>query len=575
MRIRTMTAVLLQVASLAACDGATRANRSPVTRSHAAAGGANEAKQSADAIAVGAVGERERPASAPAPASEELWFRPTTADPMDRLILRTGQASIEVDSLETAMARLRQLARRAGGFVADAAVQSGRDQVRQATLELKVPSARFDELTEGLEPIGRLEFVNVSAEDVSEEFVDLAARAANGRRLEERLVELLRTRTGKLQDVLSVERELARVREEIERIEGRLRYLKTSAAAQHALGEPARADAHRRDPGARSDRRGVPGGMAQLRGGARGVDRVPRLSGADRRARLGPGRVRAKVAATGDGVGGKSERGKGSGARPASLFTFPFSRCTVRRPNHPSPMPVDILAIAAHRDDVELTCAGTLLKAVDAGYRAAILDLTAGESGTRGSADLRADEAKRAAEILGVTERRNAGLPDARLHNSEETRRIVVAEIRHFAPRVVILPFPVGRHPDHRVASELGRDACFLAGLARYDAPGTPHRPHKILYALSYREDPLKPTFVVDISDQFARKLDAIRCYASQFDGAKAAGEIFPTGQDLYSLVETQNAHYGSLIRSRYGEPFYTHETLAVEDVVALAVQSM
>jgi N-acetylglucosamine malate deacetylase 1 len=238
-------------------------------------------------------------------------------------------------------------------------------------------------------------------------------------------------------------------------------------------------------------------------------------------------------------------------------------------------MPVDILAIAAHRDDVELTCAGTLLKAVDAGYRAAILDLTAGETGTRGSADLRADEAKRAAEILGVTERRNAGLPDARLHNSEEARRIVVAEIRHFAPRVVILPFPVGRHPDHRVASELGRDACFLAGLARYDTPGTPHRPHKVLYALSYREDPLKPTFVVDISDQFARKLDAIRCYASQFDGAKAAGEIFPTGQDLYSLVETQNAHYGSLIRSRYGEPFYTDETLAVEDVVALAVQSM
>lgn len=238
-------------------------------------------------------------------------------------------------------------------------------------------------------------------------------------------------------------------------------------------------------------------------------------------------------------------------------------------------MPVDILAIAAHRDDVELTCAGTLLKAVDAGHRAGILDLTAGETGTRGSADLRADEAKRAAEILGVTERRNAGLPDAHLYNSEEARRIVVAEIRHFAPRVVILPFPVGRHPDHRVASELGRDACYLAGLARYDAPGTPHRPHKILYALSYREDPLKPTFVVDISAQFARKLDAIRCYASQFDGAKAAGEIFPTGQDLYSLVETQNAHYGSLIRARYGEPFYTQETLAVEDVVSLGVQSL
>ena len=238
-------------------------------------------------------------------------------------------------------------------------------------------------------------------------------------------------------------------------------------------------------------------------------------------------------------------------------------------------MPIDLLAIAAHRDDVELTCAGTLLKARDAGHRTGILDLTAGETATRGSADLRAEEARRAAEILGVTERRNAGLPDAGLQNSDETRRLVVEQIRHFAPRVVILPFAVGRHPDHRVASELGRDACFLAGLAKYPAAGAPHRPHKVLYALAYREDPIKPTFVVDISAQFERKLQAIRCYASQFDGAHAAGEIFPTGQDLYSLVETQNAHYGSLIRTRYGEPFYTHETMHVDDVVALPVQSM
>jgi len=133
----------------------------------------------------------------------------------------------------------------------------------------------------------------------------------------------------------------------------------------------------------------------------------------------------------------------------------------------------------------------------------------------------------------------------------------------------------VGRHPDHRIASELGRDACYLAGLARYEADGTPHRPHKILYALSYREDPIKPTFVVDISAQFERKLAAIKCYGSQFDGAKAAGEIFPTGQDLYSLVEIQNAHVGSLIRTRYGEPFFTHETVEVEDVTKLGVQSL
>jgi bacillithiol biosynthesis deacetylase BshB1 len=238
-------------------------------------------------------------------------------------------------------------------------------------------------------------------------------------------------------------------------------------------------------------------------------------------------------------------------------------------------MPVDILAIAAHRDDVELTCAGTLLRAHDAGYRTAILDLTAGETGTRGSAELRAREAAEAAKVLGVTERRNAGLPDAHLQNDDAARRVVVEHIRHFAPRVVILPFSIGRHPDHRIASEVGRDACYLAGLARYPAPGTPHRPVKILYALAYREDPVKPTFVVDISAQFERKMTAIRCYASQFDGVKAAGEVFPTGQDLYSLVEIQNAHYGSLIRRRYGEPYFTYETMVVDDVVKLESQSM
>jgi len=236
---------------------------------------------------------------------------------------------------------------------------------------------------------------------------------------------------------------------------------------------------------------------------------------------------------------------------------------------------VHLLAIAAHRDDVELTCAGTLVRAADQGYRTAILDLTQGETGTRGSAELRGQEAEAAAKILGVTERRNAGLPDASLANTDAMRRVLVEQIRHFQPRVVILPYPIGRHPDHRIASELARDACYLAGLARYDAPGTPHRPHKILYSLAYREDPVKPTFVVDVTDQFARKMAAIRCYASQFDGATNAGEIFPTGQDLYSLIEVQCAHYGSLIRTRYGEPFFTQETVRVDDVVALEVQSM
>jgi hypothetical protein len=226
MRVQTMVVGLLQAALLMACDRSPDPAGSPSTPIEAVKSSV-EARDEADAISLGAGQEREAQASGQ--AADARWDRPVSLDPATRLIVRTGQASIEVDSLESAMAELRRITGLVGGFVADASVQSGRNQLRQAVLELKVPSARFDELTEGLQPIGRLEFVNVGAEDVSEEFVDLTARAANGHRLEERLVELLRTRTGKLQDVLSVERELARVREEIERLEGRLRYLEGSA----------------------------------------------------------------------------------------------------------------------------------------------------------------------------------------------------------------------------------------------------------------------------------------------------------------------------------------------------------
>ncbi|MGH7699110.1 MAG: bacillithiol biosynthesis deacetylase BshB1 [Gemmatimonadales bacterium] len=238
---------------------------------------------------------------------------------------------------------------------------------------------------------------------------------------------------------------------------------------------------------------------------------------------------------------------------------------------------VDLLAIAAHRDDVELTCGGTLAKAARAGHAVGILDLTAGEMGTRGSAELRAQEAERAAGVLGAKVRLNAGLPDAHLANDEASRVPVVTLIRQTRPRVVLLPFPVGRHPDHRIASELGRDACYLAGLAKYHPrPGLePHRPFKVLYALAYREDPVKPSFVVDISETFEVKLQAIRCYASQFDSVKAAGEIFPTGHDLYELIRVQAAHYGSLIRTAYGEPFFTHETVEVDDVLRLGGPSL
>ncbi len=234
--------------------------------------------------------------------------------------------------------------------------------------------------------------------------------------------------------------------------------------------------------------------------------------------------------------------------------------------------PIDLLAIAAHRDDVELTCAGTLVKAQRAGYRTGIVDLTAGETATLGDAETRAREAEQAATVMGVAERVSAGMPDAGIFNTQESRRTVVELIRQMRPRTVILPFPAGRHPDHRIASELCRDACYLAGLARYDASGEPHRPDKVLYAQAYREDPGKPTFVVDVSAEFDTKMKAIHCYSSQFGGAQAAGELFPTGQDLYELIRVQDAHYGSLIRCEYGEPFYTLETVRIDDVVAMGV---
>jgi bacillithiol biosynthesis deacetylase BshB1 len=235
---------------------------------------------------------------------------------------------------------------------------------------------------------------------------------------------------------------------------------------------------------------------------------------------------------------------------------------------------VDVLAIAAHRDDVELTCGGTLAKAVKQGHRAAIVDLTQGEMGTRGSAALREEEATRAAAVLGVSARVTLGLPDAAVVNTPDTRAQLARLVRRFRPRIVIAPPMQGRHPDHRVSAELVRDACFIAGLARVAPELPPHRPLKILHAIAYREDYVKPTFVVDVTEEFEQKMAAVRCFSSQFDGAVQAGEIYPNGEPLYDLVRHHAAHYGTLIRTRYAEPFYTHETMRVDDVTTLQVST-
>jgi N-acetylglucosamine malate deacetylase 1 len=234
-----------------------------------------------------------------------------------------------------------------------------------------------------------------------------------------------------------------------------------------------------------------------------------------------------------------------------------------------------LLAIVAHPDDAELLMGGTLARAAEAGHRAGILDLTAGELGSSGDVETRRTEAAAASRILGLAERRGADLPDGALEDSPVQRAVVATHIRALRPDVVLTHWPVARHPDHEAASRLARAACFLAGLRRAPLPGEPFRPRKLAYALSYVERPVRPTFVVDITGQIDRKLDAIFAYGSQFEGRTAIGDVFGGGsRPLREQILAHAAHYGSLIRRPYGEPFATRETLRVDDITTLNVTS-
>ena len=236
---------------------------------------------------------------------------------------------------------------------------------------------------------------------------------------------------------------------------------------------------------------------------------------------------------------------------------------------------VDVLAIAAHPDDSELICGGTLARCVALGHTAGIVALTAGELGTRGSPEIREKEAAASGRVLGLAFRETVGLPDGGVVNSPENRARLALVIRRAKPSIVITHSLRGRHPDHAVTAQLVRDSCFVAGLRNVE-PGTPpHRPRKILHAISFREDAEKPTFVVDISESFEKKLDAIRCFASQFTDVNQAGEVYPNGEPLLDLIRHHAAHYGSMIRARYGEPFHTTETMRVDDITKLEVATL
>lgn len=237
-------------------------------------------------------------------------------------------------------------------------------------------------------------------------------------------------------------------------------------------------------------------------------------------------------------------------------------------------MQLDILSIAAHRDDTELTCGGTIIKMVQAGYRVGILDLTAGESGTRGNAVLREREAKRASHLMGLAHRENLHLPDAGIENTREYKLKIAQKIRELRPRTVILPYWKGRHPDHYTTGRIGYEACFLAGLAKLSLDGRPHRPHKIIYASLY-VPAVRPTFVVDITPQFEKKVKAILAYTSQFSAQEDMQNLFPSRRDLRERLASLGRHFGLMIGVRYAEPFVTREVGAVEDIVTLPVKSI
>jgi bacillithiol biosynthesis deacetylase BshB1 len=217
---------------------------------------------------------------------------------------------------------------------------------------------------------------------------------------------------------------------------------------------------------------------------------------------------------------------------------------------------VDILAIAAHRDDVEQTCGGTLLK-----------------MRTRGSAAERAAEARAAARILKVRWRQALDLPDGRVENTWENRLKIVGVLRELRPRVVILPYWQGRHPDHYNSATLGYEACFISGLARLETGTQPYRPYKVLYASLYAD--VRPTFIVDITPFIEERYQSLMAYRSQYANAEQGSALFVPEEEIRERTLAEARHYGQLAGVRYGEPFVQKEVGLVEDLMSLPVASM
>jgi N-acetylglucosamine malate deacetylase 1 len=235
--------------------------------------------------------------------------------------------------------------------------------------------------------------------------------------------------------------------------------------------------------------------------------------------------------------------------------------------------PLDVLALAAHPDDVEQTCGGTLIRMAEQGYRTGVLDLTAGDMGSRGTPELRIEESQAAAAHLLLAWRQNLRWPDARLENTITARMTLAGVIRRVKPRVVILPYWTGRHPDHYRTAEIGYEACFLAGLRRLEEDTPPHRPFKVLYASLYAN--VTPSFVMDISRQFERRMSALMSYVSQYGNSGEASDLFPNQKEAEERLASVARFYGNLIGVKYGEPYVVKEAIQIDDIVSMPVRSI
>jgi bacillithiol biosynthesis deacetylase BshB1 len=249
---------------------------------------------------------------------------------------------------------------------------------------------------------------------------------------------------------------------------------------------------------------------------------------------------------------------------------------TINQESEPSEVEsssVDVLAIAAHRDDVEQTCGGTLLRMASRGLRTAILDLTQGEAGTRGTSEDRAREASEAASILGVSWRQALDLPDGAIENTYANRMKIAALLRRLRPRVVILPYWQARHPDHAIVALLGYEACFVSGLAKIDTGAAPHRPFKIVYASLYAD--VRPSFVVDVTPFIEQRHRALMAYRSQYANQATGSTLFVAEEEIRERTYAEARHYGLLAGVRYGEPFVQKEVGLVDDLTLVPVQSI